>query len=98
MEYLSFELSEGDDGVMTLEAMASTRAAQHGQVMSEVAQVLHWAQSAFPHTRGPADDGMDWDHDLQVQEEQGGWHTVSLTFSGSRRFAEAFLEAFGEAP
>ena len=35
MHYLSFELSEGDEGVTTLEAMASTSAEQHAAVMAE---------------------------------------------------------------
>jgi hypothetical protein len=37
---------------------------------------------------------MDWDHDLQVSEEAGAWHTVTLTLTCSLRFAEAFEAAF----
>lgn len=95
MHYLTFDLSDNDDGVTTLEALASTPAAQHAAVMAEVQQVLDWAWRAFPHTHGPADDGMDWDHDLQVQVEAGGWHSVTLTLTGSARFVEAFEAAFG---
>lgn len=40
MDYLTFALDEVDDGVATLEAMASTRVAQHAAVMAEVQQVL----------------------------------------------------------
>lgn len=94
MRYLSFDVSDNADGVTTLEALASTPAHQHAAVMAEVEQVLAWARHQFPHTRGAADDGMDWDHDLQVQQEQGGWHAVTLTLSASARFAEAFLDAF----
>ena len=39
---------------------------------------------------------MDWDDDLQVQVEHGGWHAVSLTLAGSPRFVEAFFAAFGQ--
>jgi hypothetical protein len=38
---------------------------------------------------------MDWDHDLQVIVEEGGWHAVTLTLTGTARFAEAFVAAFG---
>lgn len=96
MHYLTFDLSDNDDGVTTLEALASTPAAQHEAVMAEVQQVLDWAWREFPHTHGAADDGMDWDHDLQVQVEAGGWHAVTLTLTGSVRFVEAFMAVFGE--
>ena len=95
MQYLSFELSEGDDGVTTLEAMASTAAGQHAAVKAEVQQVLDWAWRAFPRTHGPVDDGHDWDHDLQVQVESGGWHSVTLTLTGSPRFVDALIAFFG---
>ena len=49
-----------------------------------------------PILYGPVDDGLDWDHDLQVQVEDGGWHAVSLTLAGSPRFIEAFFAAFGQ--
>lgn len=98
LRHLSFDLSEGEDGVTTLEAMASTQAAVHPLVMAEVQQVLDWAWRRFPHTHGPADDGMDWDHDLQVHTESGGWHTVVLTLTASSAFAEAFLRTWPPAP
>lgn len=97
VQYLSFEPSEGADGVTTLEAMASTAAAQHAAVMAEAQQVLDWAWRRFPHTHGPADDGMDWDHDLQVHVEDGRWHTVTLTLTASPRFLAAFVHEFGDA-
>ena len=94
MRYLSFDLSDNTEGVTTLEAMASTQAAQHAEVMAEVQQVLDWAWQHFPHTHGPADEGMDWDHDVQVHAEDGGWHTVTLTLTGSPGFAEQFAAAW----
>ncbi|MBX3627396.1 MAG: hypothetical protein KF892_20470 [Rhizobacter sp.] len=100
MHYLSFDISDNDEGVTTLEALASTAPAQHAAVMAEVQQVLDWAWREFPHTHGAADDGMDWDHDLQVQVEPGregsAWHSVTLTLTGSPRFVEAFVAAFGD--
>jgi VCBS repeat-containing protein len=97
MDFLTFELDEVDDGVSSLEAMASTAAGQHGAVMAEVQQVLDWAWSRFPKSHGPIDDGMDWDHDLQVSIEDGGWHTVTLTLTGTGRFVEEFNATFGSA-
>ncbi|MBT9499796.1 MAG: hypothetical protein IV092_01025 [Burkholderiaceae bacterium] len=96
MDYLTFDLSEDTEGVTTLEALASTSEEQHAAVMAEVQQVLDWAWRSFPHTHGPVDEGMDWDHDLQVSVEHGGWHAVTLTLTGSPRFVEEFFAAFGE--
>ena len=96
MRYLTFELSDDIECVSTLDAMASTSAEQHPAVMAEVKQVLEWASHRFPHTHGPVDDGMDWDHDLQVCVEEGGWHTVTLTLGASPRFVEAFVADFGD--
>ena len=95
MQFLTFDLSDSTEGIVTIEALASTSAAQHAAVMAEVQQVLDWAWRAFPHTHGPADDGMDWDHDLQVDVEPGGWHAVTLTLRGSESFAPEFHAAFG---
>jgi len=95
MRYLGFDLSEGSDGILTLEAMASTREADHAAVMAEVAQVLAWAQAGFAGRQGPVEDGHAWDHDLLVQREAGGWVTVTLSLSASAEFAEAFQARFG---
>ena len=95
MNYLVFEHSAGDDGVTTLEALASTAADRHAAVMAEVQQVLDWAWRHFPHSHGPAEAGMDWNDDLQVVIEPGGWHAVTWTLTGSAAFVEAFVETFG---
>lgn len=95
MDYLSFDLVEGTDGVSTLEAMASTRADAHAAVMAEVRRVLDWAWQQFPDRHGAIEDGMAWDHELVEREEDGGWHTVTLTLTGDADFVHAFGEAFG---
>ena len=95
LTYLDFEHADAGDGVHALEAMASTRADQHPAVMAEVEQVLAWAWRQFPDGHGPLDDGQDWDHDLRVVAEPGGWHTVSLTISATAHFVDAFEQAFG---
>jgi len=97
MDFLTFELEEVDDGVSTLEAMASTAADQHAGVMAEVQQVLDWAWRRFPDSHGPIEDRMEWDHDLQVAIEGGKWHTVTLTLTGTGRFVEEFIATFGSA-
>jgi hypothetical protein len=97
MRHLTFDLTDSSDDILTLEAMASTREVQHAAVMAEVNEVLAWAQAEFGGRQGPVEDGHAWDHELLVQNEAGGWITVTLTFSASAEFAEAFRAAFGEA-
>ncbi len=98
VQYLLFDQTEATDGVFTLEAMASTPAAQHAAAMAEARQVLDWAWQQFPDAHGPIDEGMDWDHDLQQTTEEGGrWHVVALTLTASPRFLDAFARAFPEA-
>ncbi len=98
MRYLSFDIAEVDAGICCLEAMASTSDADHAAVMAEVGQVLDWAWQCYPATHGAVDDGMDWDHDVQVVVEAGGWHTVSLTLTASQRFADDLLRCLGPTP
>lgn len=95
MRYLIFDLSDGDDGVQTLEAMASTRGDEHAAVLAEVDRVLGWAAQAFADGPGPVEDGAAWDSELLVQQEAGGWQTVTLTLSGTAAFVEAFGQRFG---
>lgn len=97
LQYLTVDLSDNDEGVTTIEALAATSADRHAAVMAEVQQVLDWAWRAYPHTHGPADDGGEWYHDLQVGVEGGGWHAVALTITGSAEFAREFAAAFGES-
>jgi len=94
MRYLSFDLGDSDAGPSTIEALASTSAAEHAAVMAEVQQILDWAWRHFPHSHGAADEGADWDHDLQVTVERGGWHAVALTLTASARFVEDFRAEF----
>lgn len=100
LRYLSFELSEDTDGVCTLDAeAATTTAAQASEVQAEVQLVLDWAWRSFPHTHGPVDQGLDWDHDVQTALTAGGgdgqgWHTTALTISASPAFVSAFERQF----
>jgi hypothetical protein len=96
MDYLFFDVSEGTDDVITLEALASTRAAEHDAVLAEAQRVLDWAWRHYPDTHGRMEEGMEWDHDLQDVVEPGGWHAVTLTLTGTPAFADALLAAFGD--
>lgn len=95
LRFLSFDVSDGDDGVTTLDALASTRADQHDVVLAEVQQVLDWAERHFPGQHAPLEEGGTWLHDLQLQDEPGGWRSVALTFSATPEFAQALMAEFG---
>jgi len=97
LRLLTVDVSDNDEGVVTIEALASTSAAQHAAALAEAHQVLDWAWRTFPHTHGPADEGGEWDHDLQAGAEAGGWHAVTLTLTGTPEFARAFDAQFGGA-
>ena len=56
LRLLTVDVSDNDEGVVTIEALASTAAAQHAAALAEARQVLDWAWRAFPHTHGPADE------------------------------------------
>jgi hypothetical protein len=96
LHLLTLDVSDNDEGVVTIEALASTAAAQHAAARAEAQRILDWAWRAFPHTHGPADEGGEWDHDLQVADEGGGWHAVTLTLTGTPEFSQAFGAAFGD--
>lgn len=94
MRYLTFDVSDNADGVVTIEAMASTPNETHAAaVAAEAEQLIAWGRQHFPDGHGPIEEGFDWDHDLQQHVEDGQWHTLVLTVSASPRFAEAFLTA-----
>jgi len=93
LRWLTIEVSDNDEGVVTIEALAATDAGGHASALAEARAILDWAWRAFPDTHGPADDGGQWDHDLQVSTEDG-WHSVALTLSGTAGFAHAFAMEF----
>ena len=96
LRWLTLDTSDNDEGVVTIEALASTPESQHAAALAEAQAMLDWAWRAFPHTHGPADEGGEWDHDLQVGAEGGGWHAVTLTLTGTPEFAEALAAAFSD--
>lgn len=95
LQYLTFDLSEATDGIATLEAMASTREGQHAAALAEAQQLLDWAWQHHPDSHGPVDEGHAWHHDLQVHVEEGDWHRVALTLTGTPFFMAELQQAFG---
>jgi hypothetical protein len=95
MRHLTFDCTDSTDGILTLEAMASTRQTGHAAVMTEVEQVIAWARAEFGGRQGPVEDGHAWDYETLVQSEAGGWVTVTLTISASQEFVDAFQPVFG---
>jgi hypothetical protein len=95
LRYLDFDYSEDTEGHGTFDAMATTAPAKTSEVLAEVAQVLAWADSAFPDARGPLDDGGRWDFDLQQTREAPDLDTVTFSLGGTADFCAALRERFG---
>ena len=76
LNYLDFEYSESEDGTGTFDAMASTSPQQVPAVHAEIALVLGWAHAAFPGSRGPLDEGFEWDFNLQGMQEFTAFETL----------------------
>lgn len=69
LDYLEFDYSEDTQGLCTFDAMASVAPAQVPAVLAEIGRVLDWAFTHFAGGRGALDEGMQWDFDLQSQQE-----------------------------
>lgn len=91
LHHLIFDASDDGDDTGTWEAMASVRPEGRAALMEEVHAVLRAAEAQAPGPRGPLDEGGVWDADLQVQPEDGGWTTVTLTLVGPLAWGEALL-------
>lgn len=97
MPHLLFERSDGDDGIGALEAQASRRGGGLAAERAEAQALLAWAAATFPRGPGPVEEGHDWDALLHEAQEPGGWQVLTLSFSASPAFAEAFALAHPEA-
>ena len=69
LSYLDFDYSEDTDGTGTFDAMASVAPAQLPALQAEVRAVLDWAHTQFPNACGPAEEGGEWQYDLQGVQE-----------------------------
>jgi hypothetical protein len=103
LNFLDFDHSEDPQGGGSFDAMASVGADQLAAVRAEIAQVLAWAQAAFPGMQAPLEEGGEWDFDLQEQQEQQEgqkdgagpvWHVLTLSLSGSAQFCADFRQRF----
>ncbi len=95
LHYLVFDFSEDTEGIGTFEAMASTAPADAAQVETEIAQLLGWAEAAFPDGHGALSDGAEWDFDLQEPDEGAARRTFVVSISGTPGFCDALRERFG---
>lgn len=81
--YLDFDYSEDTDGNGTFDAMASAAPLQWSALQAEVHAVLAWAHAHFPGACGAAEDGGEWQYDLQgLQEVSTPMNLVFDTESG----------------
>ena len=71
LEYLEFDYSEDEEGTGTWDAMASVKAERVPALAAEIAQLLQWAQRQFAGCQGAVEEGMEWDYDLQSQDDEG---------------------------
>ena len=94
LRYLDFDYSEDTEGHGTFDAMASTAPAKTREVLAEVAEVLAWANAAFPDAQGALEDGAAWDFDLQQTREAPDLDTVTFSLSGTTDFCAALREQF----
>ena len=78
LEYLEFDYSEDEEGTGTWDAMASVKAERVTALANELAQLLRWANQKFAGRQGAAEDGFDWDYDLQSQDDDGQQLPVHL--------------------
>lgn len=103
--FLTADLADTADGDAVLELSASIRPARAARdeavrlaevaaVRDEVQRVLAWCEARHPGDHGPREDGHAWYHDLQVADEAGGWHTVSLTIIGDGGLIAALAARF----
>lgn len=95
LRYLDFDYSEDTEGHGNFDAMATTVPAKTAEVLAEVAQVLAWAEAAFPGGRGALDEGAAWDFDLQQTREAPDLDTVSFSLGGTAEFCAALRARFG---
>jgi hypothetical protein len=94
LRYLDFDYSEDTEGHGTFDAMASTAPTKTREVLAEVAEVLAWANAAFPDAQGALDDGAAWDFDVQQARETPDLDTVTFSLSGTADFCAALRERF----
>jgi hypothetical protein len=76
--YLLFEPQfEDEDGVLTLEAVASVRPSHWSALQTEMVAVLDFLVAYFGHPATPLDEGGVWDAWLQIQVDDAA--PVSLS-------------------
>ena len=82
LQYLDFDFSEDEHGLGSFDAMASVLPAQVPALHAELTRVLAWACGAF--SKGPLDEGYDWDYDLQLAEDSAAQGPIGFDESSHR--------------
>ena len=82
LQYLDFDFSEDEHGLGSFDAMASVLPAQVPALHAELTRVLAWACGAF--SKGPLDEGYDWDYDLQLAEDSAAQGPIGFDESSRR--------------
>ena len=93
LDYLDFDYSEDEEGTGTWDAMASVKAERVTALANELVQLLRWANQKFAGRQGAAEDGFDWDYDLQAQDDDG--QPLSARFDKSSGQLELQASATG---
>ena len=67
LQFLEFDCSEDNEGVVCWDALAQPAASHAPALLHEVTQLLAWAHRFGPQGPGPIEDGADWDFDLHIR-------------------------------
>ena len=86
LQYLDFDFSEDEHGLGSFDAMASVLPAQVPALHAELTRVLAWACGAF--SKGPLDEGYDWDYDLQLAEDSAAQGPIGFDESSHRLWVD----------
>jgi hypothetical protein len=86
LQYLDFDYHEDVQGQGTFEAMATVPAARLPALQAEIAQVLDWAHATFPGQGAAAEEGGEWDYQLDAQQEWSVPETLDYD-AVARRFS-----------
>lgn len=95
LTYWDFESSDGEAGLVTLDALVSTRDPKVAAAARLEAQAaLDWLRAQGLGESGPIDDGARWDAELADRSEAGGWLSLSLTLTLPLDVAQDFEAHF----
>ena len=83
LEYLLFDTTDEENGACSFDAMASVLPARVPALMDEVEAVLRWVYHDFG-APSAAEDGGEWDFELQAVDEHDVPFEISYDFNCGR--------------